>query len=50
MIIDLEYVREVSGVKYGLNVNNITRLKSEDKVQVEGQVKMGSDSRALNRI
>ena len=35
MIVDLEYIGEVSGIRYGLNANDITRLKDKDKAQVE---------------
>ena len=32
MVVDLEYMGEVSSVKYGLNVNHMTRFGGKDKV------------------
>ena len=41
-----KYIKEVSDVKYGLNINNIISSKSKHKSQTE----MISDYRALDRI
>lgn len=46
MATDLEYIKEVSGIRYRSNANNMTRLKGKHK----GQAKMALDHRAINRI
>ena len=42
---DWKYVRKIFGIKYGLNTDDMTRSKGEDKVQA----KTASDNKALSK-
>ena len=46
---DSVYIREVSGIKYSLNTDNMTRPKGKDKAQIESQAEIISEYKTLSK-
>ena len=47
--VDSKYAREIFDIKYRLNANNITRLKSGDKSQAKSLAEMTSNYGTMSR-
>ena len=50
MIANLEYIREISDIRYKLKTGIMTKLKDKEKLQAKGQVEMTLDCMTLSRI